>query len=161
MSVRKNWKASYKGWITLSLSLTWFHSCVSATDISFHFTLPKEGDLIGPVVGATPPLINQLKQTLRHSTPIGEWHHTGSPKAKEHNTVLVILFFPSSRDQLFFWKVGCSGWCVCRRGDGQQRYRFGWKWRWRSWQRWREAELEDEAGDARWGGQLGAFQPAE
>ncbi|XP_039858719.1 TP53-binding protein 1 isoform X2 [Simochromis diagramma] len=42
----------------------------SSGDISFHFTLPKEGDLIGPVVGATPPLINQLKQTLRHSTPI-------------------------------------------------------------------------------------------
>ncbi|CAI5672169.1 unnamed protein product [Oreochromis niloticus] len=42
----------------------------SSGDISFHFTLPKEGDLIGPVVGATPPLISQLKQTLRHSTPI-------------------------------------------------------------------------------------------
>ncbi|XP_063325683.1 TP53-binding protein 1 isoform X3 [Pelmatolapia mariae] len=42
----------------------------SSGDISFHFTLPKEGDLIGPVVGTTPPLINQLKQTLRHSTPI-------------------------------------------------------------------------------------------
>ncbi|XP_056269219.1 TP53-binding protein 1 isoform X3 [Pseudoliparis swirei] len=42
----------------------------SSGEISFHFTLPKEGDLIGPVVGATPPLINQLKQTLRHSTPI-------------------------------------------------------------------------------------------
>lgn len=39
--------------------------------MSFHFTLPKEGELIGPVVGATPPLIGQLKQTLRHSTPIG------------------------------------------------------------------------------------------
>uniref|UniRef100_A0A1A7XZT3 TP53-binding protein 1 n=1 Tax=Iconisemion striatum TaxID=60296 RepID=A0A1A7XZT3_9TELE len=42
----------------------------SSGDISFHFTLPKEGELIGPAVGATPPLINQLKQTLRHSTPI-------------------------------------------------------------------------------------------
>ncbi|XP_061831079.1 TP53-binding protein 1 isoform X6 [Nerophis lumbriciformis] len=40
------------------------------TDISFHFTLPKEGELIGPAVGSTPPLINQLKRTLRHSTPI-------------------------------------------------------------------------------------------
>ncbi|KAM4597239.1 TP53-binding protein 1 [Fundulus diaphanus] len=39
-------------------------------DISFHFTLPKEGELIGPAGGSTPPLINQLKQTLRHSTPI-------------------------------------------------------------------------------------------
>ncbi|CAF91583.1 unnamed protein product, partial [Tetraodon nigroviridis] len=42
----------------------------SSGDISFHFTLPKEGDLIGPVTGATPPLINQLKQSVRHSTPI-------------------------------------------------------------------------------------------
>ncbi|XP_037610829.1 TP53-binding protein 1 isoform X1 [Sebastes umbrosus] len=42
----------------------------SSGEISFHFTLPKEGELIGPVVGATPPLISQLKQTLRHSTPI-------------------------------------------------------------------------------------------
>lgn len=42
-----------------------------AADISFHFTLPKDGELIGPAVGVTPPLINQLKQTLRHSTPIG------------------------------------------------------------------------------------------
>uniref|UniRef100_A0A3Q3JAR8 TP53-binding protein 1 n=1 Tax=Monopterus albus TaxID=43700 RepID=A0A3Q3JAR8_MONAL len=48
-------------------------SCVSQSarsKISFHFTLPKEGELIGPPAGATPPLINQLKQTLRHSTPI-------------------------------------------------------------------------------------------
>ncbi|XP_010774132.1 tumor suppressor p53-binding protein 1-like [Notothenia coriiceps] len=42
----------------------------SSGEMSFHFTLPKEGELIGPVVGATPPLIGQLKQTLRHSTPI-------------------------------------------------------------------------------------------
>ncbi|XP_054627765.1 TP53-binding protein 1 isoform X2 [Dunckerocampus dactyliophorus] len=42
----------------------------SSGDISFHFTLPKEGELIVPAVGATPPLINQLKGTPRHSTPI-------------------------------------------------------------------------------------------
>ncbi|XP_047220133.1 TP53-binding protein 1 isoform X4 [Girardinichthys multiradiatus] len=42
----------------------------SSGEISFHFTLPKEGELIGPAVSSTPPLINQLKQTLRHSTPI-------------------------------------------------------------------------------------------
>ncbi|XP_028457805.1 TP53-binding protein 1 isoform X9 [Perca flavescens] len=42
----------------------------SSGEISFHFTLPKEGELIGPAVGATPPLISQLKQRLRHSTPI-------------------------------------------------------------------------------------------
>ncbi|XP_037548165.1 TP53-binding protein 1, partial [Nematolebias whitei] len=42
----------------------------SSGEISFHFTLPKEGELIGPVEGVTPPLISQLKKTLRHSTPI-------------------------------------------------------------------------------------------
>ncbi|XP_074521835.1 TP53-binding protein 1 isoform X3 [Halichoeres trimaculatus] len=42
----------------------------SSGEISFHFTLPKDGELIGPAVGATPPLVTQLKQSLRHSTPI-------------------------------------------------------------------------------------------
>ncbi|KAL2088308.1 hypothetical protein ACEWY4_015207 [Coilia grayii] len=42
----------------------------SSGDIPFHFTLPKEGELIRPVVTATPPLISQLKKTPRHSTPI-------------------------------------------------------------------------------------------
>ncbi|XP_077568997.1 TP53-binding protein 1 isoform X2 [Stigmatopora nigra] len=42
----------------------------SSGEMSFHFTLPKDGELIGPVVGVTPPLINELKRTLRHSTPI-------------------------------------------------------------------------------------------
>ncbi|XP_075899140.1 TP53-binding protein 1 isoform X8 [Nelusetta ayraudi] len=42
----------------------------SSGDISFHFTLPKDGELIGPAAGATPPLFPQLKRTLRHSTPI-------------------------------------------------------------------------------------------
>ncbi|XP_030650034.1 TP53-binding protein 1 [Chanos chanos] len=42
----------------------------SSGEIPFHFTLPKEGELIGPAVSATPPMINQLKKTPRHSTPI-------------------------------------------------------------------------------------------
>ncbi|XP_024152080.1 TP53-binding protein 1 isoform X2 [Oryzias melastigma] len=42
----------------------------SSGDISFHFTLPKDGELAGPPASATPPLVNQLRQTLRHSTPI-------------------------------------------------------------------------------------------
>ncbi|KAJ8412991.1 hypothetical protein AAFF_G00105730 [Aldrovandia affinis] len=42
----------------------------SSGEIPFHFTLPKEGELIGPVANATPPLLSQLKQTPRHSTPI-------------------------------------------------------------------------------------------
>lgn len=42
----------------------------SSGEISFHFTLPKEGELIGPSVSATPPQIGQLKQSMRHSTPI-------------------------------------------------------------------------------------------
>ncbi|KAK7893260.1 hypothetical protein WMY93_022412 [Mugilogobius chulae] len=44
----------------------------SSGDMSFHFTLPKEGELIGPSVSATPPhALGQSKQSLRHSTPIG------------------------------------------------------------------------------------------
>ncbi|KAK1160808.1 hypothetical protein AOXY_G19633 [Acipenser oxyrinchus oxyrinchus] len=42
----------------------------SSGDIPFHFTLPKEGELIRPAASATPPLIGQLKQRPRHSTPI-------------------------------------------------------------------------------------------
>ncbi|XP_025943127.1 TP53-binding protein 1 isoform X1 [Apteryx rowi] len=37
----------------------------------FHFTLPKEGDVIQPLMNVTPPLIGQLKmEPRRHSTPI-------------------------------------------------------------------------------------------
>lgn len=40
----------------------------------FHFTLPKEGDVIPPLTGATPPLVGHLKlEPRRHSTPIGEY----------------------------------------------------------------------------------------
>ncbi|XP_052459219.1 TP53-binding protein 1 isoform X3 [Carassius gibelio] len=42
----------------------------SSGELPFHFTLPKEGELIHPAVSATPPQISQLKQTPRHSTPI-------------------------------------------------------------------------------------------
>lgn len=42
----------------------------SSGDIPFHFTLPREGELIGAVVSATPPHIRQLKNTPLHSTPI-------------------------------------------------------------------------------------------
>uniref|UniRef100_A0A8C6TFW8 Tumor protein p53 binding protein, 1 n=1 Tax=Neogobius melanostomus TaxID=47308 RepID=A0A8C6TFW8_9GOBI len=45
---------------------------VSLGLISFHFTLPKEGELIGPSVSATPPQIGALQQAVRHSTPIGQ-----------------------------------------------------------------------------------------
>ncbi|XP_068266359.1 TP53-binding protein 1 isoform X2 [Nyctibius grandis] len=37
----------------------------------FHFTLPKEGDVIQPLTSITPPLMGQLKMgPRRHSTPI-------------------------------------------------------------------------------------------
>ncbi|XP_006162917.1 TP53-binding protein 1 [Tupaia chinensis] len=46
--------------------------CESSSDTPFHFTLPKEGDIIPPLTGATPPLIGHLKlEPKRHSTPIG------------------------------------------------------------------------------------------
>uniref|UniRef100_A0A672LRL7 TP53-binding protein 1 n=1 Tax=Sinocyclocheilus grahami TaxID=75366 RepID=A0A672LRL7_SINGR len=42
----------------------------SSGELPFHFTLPKESELIRPAVSATPPQISQLKKTPRHSTPI-------------------------------------------------------------------------------------------
>lgn len=45
--------------------------CESSSETPFHFTLPKEGDLIQPVSSVTPPMIGQLKRgPRRHSTPI-------------------------------------------------------------------------------------------
>ncbi|XP_058150006.1 TP53-binding protein 1 isoform X4 [Dasypus novemcinctus] len=46
--------------------------CESSSETPFHFTLPKDGDIIPPLTGATPPLIGHLKlEPKRHSTPIG------------------------------------------------------------------------------------------
>ncbi|XP_042844949.1 TP53-binding protein 1 isoform X3 [Panthera tigris] len=46
--------------------------CESSSETPFHFTLPKEGDIIPPLTGGTPPLIGHLKlEPKRHSTPIG------------------------------------------------------------------------------------------
>uniref|UniRef100_A0A8C5Q2U4 TP53-binding protein 1 n=1 Tax=Leptobrachium leishanense TaxID=445787 RepID=A0A8C5Q2U4_9ANUR len=45
--------------------------CESSNEMPFHFTLPKDGDLIQPMSSVTPPLIGQLKRgPRRHSTPI-------------------------------------------------------------------------------------------
>ncbi|XP_063305018.1 TP53-binding protein 1 isoform X3 [Pelobates fuscus] len=45
--------------------------CESSNETPFHFTLPKEGDLIQPISSVTPPMIGQLKRgPRRHSTPI-------------------------------------------------------------------------------------------
>lgn len=50
-----------------------FRFFFSLPETPFHFTLPKEGDIIPPLAGATPPLIGHLKlEPKRHSTPIGE-----------------------------------------------------------------------------------------
>lgn len=54
-------------------SLLCFHFCLFISETPFHFTLPKEGDIIPPLTGATPPYIGHLKlDPNRHSTPIGE-----------------------------------------------------------------------------------------
>ncbi|KAF5906567.1 tumor suppressor p53-binding protein 1 isoform X1, partial [Clarias magur] len=42
----------------------------SSGDLPFHFTLPREGELIAPAASATPPHVRQLKNTPLHSTPI-------------------------------------------------------------------------------------------
>ncbi|XP_040270019.1 TP53-binding protein 1 isoform X2 [Bufo bufo] len=45
--------------------------CESSSETPFHFTLPKEGDLIQPISNVTTPMIGQLKRgPRRHSTPI-------------------------------------------------------------------------------------------
>ncbi|NP_001082071.1 tumor protein p53 binding protein 1 S homeolog [Xenopus laevis] len=45
--------------------------CDSSSETPFHFTLPKEGDLIQPISTVTPPMVAQLKRgPRRHSTPI-------------------------------------------------------------------------------------------
>ncbi|OCT89674.1 TP53-binding protein 1 isoform X2 [Xenopus laevis] len=45
--------------------------CDSSSETPFHFTLPKEGDLIQPISTITPPMVAQLKRgPRRHSTPI-------------------------------------------------------------------------------------------
>ncbi|XP_073509249.1 TP53-binding protein 1 [Phyllobates terribilis] len=45
--------------------------CESSSETPFHFTLPKEGDLLQPISSVTPPMIGQLKRgPRRHSTPI-------------------------------------------------------------------------------------------
>ncbi|XP_069481255.1 TP53-binding protein 1 isoform X3 [Ambystoma mexicanum] len=45
--------------------------CDSSSEPPFHFTLPKEGDIMQPMSSATPPLMGQLKLgPRRHSTPI-------------------------------------------------------------------------------------------
>ncbi|XP_048189089.1 LOW QUALITY PROTEIN: TP53-binding protein 1 [Perognathus longimembris pacificus] len=53
--------------------------CESSSETPFHFTLPKEGDIIPPLTGATPPLIGHLKlEPKRHSTPIDISNYPGS-----------------------------------------------------------------------------------
>ncbi|KAM8972289.1 TP53-binding protein 1 [Pelodytes ibericus] len=45
--------------------------CESSNEMPFHFTLPKEGDLIQTISSVTPPMVGQLKHgPRRHSTPI-------------------------------------------------------------------------------------------
>ncbi|XP_051919800.1 TP53-binding protein 1 isoform X3 [Hippocampus zosterae] len=68
----------------------------SSGEMSFHFTLPKDGELIDPVVGATPPLINQLKAMLRHSTPI----ETFNDKPDAAGDVSADAVMPSKDDGL-------------------------------------------------------------
>lgn len=66
---------------------------LSVADISFHFTLPKEGELIGPAVGSTPPPVSQLKQTLRHSTPIGGFSKPGKQCRPLSDSIWKVCFY--------------------------------------------------------------------
>ncbi|XP_045058114.2 TP53-binding protein 1 isoform X2 [Desmodus rotundus] len=56
--------------------------CESSSETPFHFTLPKEGDIIPPLAGTTPPLIGHLKlEPRRHSTPIDTSNYPESTTA--------------------------------------------------------------------------------
>ncbi|XP_016067086.1 PREDICTED: tumor suppressor p53-binding protein 1 isoform X2 [Miniopterus natalensis] len=56
--------------------------CESSSETPFHFTLPKEGDVIPPLTGATPPLVGHLKlEPRRHSTPIDTSNYPESTTA--------------------------------------------------------------------------------
>lgn len=60
-------------WLFFSSPFLYFHFCSFISETPFHFTLPKEGDIIPPLTGTTPPHIGHLKlDRNRHSTPIGE-----------------------------------------------------------------------------------------
>lgn len=65
--------------VLLFLIIPFWSSFFPPPETPFHFTLPKEGEIIPPLTGATPPLIGHLKlEPKRHSTPIGEWlKHNG------------------------------------------------------------------------------------
>ncbi|XP_074145525.1 TP53-binding protein 1 isoform X2 [Sminthopsis crassicaudata] len=56
--------------------------CESSNETPFHFTLPKEDDVIPPLTNTTPPLIGHLKLSpRRHSTPIVVDSYSESPLA--------------------------------------------------------------------------------
>lgn len=78
----------------------------------FHFTLPKEGDVIQPLTSITPPLIGQLKMgPRRHSTPIGEFDLSCSVLQEKPVWKLLILDAGSDgitqtylgKKHTFFW----------------------------------------------------------
>lgn len=126
LGMRQNWGAKEKSNWDISCSSP--HFCLSCTyvlisflfiigffclfvcfllspETPFHFTLPKEGDIIPPLTGATPPLIGHLKlEPKRHSTPIGEWLNVMMFKAE-------FLRYHSIRQWFFYiWGVGPAWW---------------------------------------------------
>ena len=126
VGMRQNWGAKEKSNWDISCSSP--HFCLSCTyvlisflfiigffclfvcfllspETPFHFTLPKEGDIIPPLTGATPPLIGHLKlEPKRHSTPIGEWLNVMMFKAE-------FLRYHSIRQWFFYiWGVGPAWW---------------------------------------------------
>ncbi|CAM9795178.1 unnamed protein product [Lampetra fluviatilis] len=56
-------------------------SCSSSNEVQFHFTLPKEGEVIRLQANITPPLIRQMRLAPRHSTPIGGSEPPRAPSA--------------------------------------------------------------------------------
>lgn len=126
LGMRQNWGAKEKSNWEISCSSP--HFCLFCTSVlisflfiigfffclfvfllspetPFHFTLPKEGDIIPPLTGATPPLIGHLKlEPKRHSTPIGEWLNVMMFKAEFLRYCSVCQWFS------YIWGVGPAWW---------------------------------------------------
>ncbi|XP_005381436.1 PREDICTED: tumor suppressor p53-binding protein 1 isoform X1 [Chinchilla lanigera] len=81
--------------------------CESSSETPFHFTLPKEGDIIPPLTGATPPLIGHLKlEPKRHSTPIGISNY---PESTIATSVVMSESMVETNDAILGSEKGDSG----------------------------------------------------
>nr|KAF6503140.1 tumor protein p53 binding protein 1 [Molossus molossus] len=90
--------------------------CESSSETPFHFTLPKEGDIIPPLTGATPPLMGHLKlEPRRHSTPIDISNY---PESTTANSDVISESMVETNDPILGNEKGDSG-AAPEMGDGK------------------------------------------